>query len=46
MLLPLIVLTFLAELVVGLGEVGGRRPGAGAAAADLPATRITYASPG
>jgi hypothetical protein len=52
LLLPLIVLTFVTELVVGLGE-GGRAgvraqgvPAGGGMAEGLPTTRITYPATG
>ncbi|MNW69997.1 hypothetical protein D3C74_491580 [compost metagenome] len=47
LLLPLIVLTTVAELVVGAGEGGpGGVRAQGVPTAGLPATRITYTSPG
>jgi len=47
LLLPLIVLTTIAELVVGAGEGGpGGVRAQGVPTAGLPATRITYTSPG
>lgn len=46
LLLPLIVLTTVAELVVGAGEGGSGVRAQGASGDGPPATRITYASPG